>query len=286
MEYNDHDIGGFDDFTLNQIFLNKIKEEYDIFLTLISTLKKFEGQRVLMTYNQGESEVILYKIMSMKWFKIRPQFSSRIPFQRFPYNSRSCHIMQSNQLVITGGIDNEKMACFYDADTNNVIDLPDMKFPRQRHTMISIGDNKVFIIGGVDSNKVTLLDVEFECYEEYPSMKYTRKDACAAFVNERYLYVFMGIVDELKGVADNFEKLDIKEEGGEWKIFPINNFCGYKMPVPARYKEYLTNHYGDFMELSPLSTRIMGHEITLSDLQKYSDFRISNRAPRPKESEK
>jgi len=126
--------------------------------------------------------------------------------------------------------DNEKMACFYDADTNNVIDLPDMPHPRQRHTMISIGDNKVFIIGGVDSNKVTLLDVEFEDYESYPSMKYTRKDACAAYVNERYLYVFMGIVDELKGVADNFEKLDIKEEGGSWKILPINNFCGYKMP--------------------------------------------------------
>ena len=112
MEYNDHDIGGFDDFTLNQIFLNKIKEEYDIFLTLISTLKKYEGQRVLMTYIQGERDIILYKIMSMKWLKIHPQFSSRIPFQRFPYNSRSCHIMQSNQLVITGGIDNEKMACF------------------------------------------------------------------------------------------------------------------------------------------------------------------------------
>ena len=61
-------------------------------------------------------------------------------------------------------------------------------------------------------------------------MKYTRKDASAAFVNERYLYIFMGIVDELKGVADNFEKLDIKEEGGTWKILPINNFCGYKMP--------------------------------------------------------
>ena len=27
LEYNDHDIGGFDDFTLNQIFLNKTKEE-------------------------------------------------------------------------------------------------------------------------------------------------------------------------------------------------------------------------------------------------------------------
>ena len=146
MEYNDHDIGGFDDFTLNQIFLNKQKEEYDIYLTLISTLKKYEGQRVLMTFVQGQSEVILYKIMSMKWLKVKPQFSSRIPFGKFPYNARSCHIMQSNQLIITGGIDNEKMACFYDADTNNVIDLPDMNYERQRHTMISIGNNKVFII--------------------------------------------------------------------------------------------------------------------------------------------
>ena len=143
IEYNDHDIGGFDDFTLNQIFLNKSKEEYDIFLTLISTLKKFEGQRVLMTFIQGESDIILYKIMSMKWLKVHPHFSSTIPFKKFPYNSRSCHIMQSNQLIITGGIDNEKMACYYDADTNNVIDLPKMPYPRQRHTMISIGNNKV-----------------------------------------------------------------------------------------------------------------------------------------------
>ncbi len=59
------------------------------------------------------------------------------------------------------------------------------------------------------------------------------------------------------------------------------DFCGYKMPVPAKYREYLRNHYGDYMELSPLSTRIMGHEITLSDLQKYSDFRISNIPPKP-----
>ena len=138
--------------------------------------------------------------------------------------------MQSNQLIITGGIDNLKMACFYDADTNMVIDLPNMNNERQRHTMISIGDNKVFIIGGSESNKVSLLDVEFECYEEYPSMKYTRKDASVAFVNERYLYVFMGQCDELGKVADNFEKLDIKEENGQWKLLPINNFCGYSMP--------------------------------------------------------
>jgi hypothetical protein len=36
------------------------------------------------------------------------------------------------------------------------------------------------------------------------------------------------------------------------------------------------------MELAPLSTRIMGHEITLSDLNKYADFQISNKEIRDK----
>ncbi len=75
-------------------------------------------------------------------------------------------------------------------------------------------------------------------------------------------------------------------KGGFDKTFLDNeirlDFNGYKMPVPAKYKEYLTNHYGDYMELAPLSTRIMGHDITLSDLNKYSDFQISNKEIRDK----
>lgn len=75
-------------------------------------------------------------------------------------------------------------------------------------------------------------------------------------------------------------------KGGFDKTFLDNeirlDFNGYKMPVPAKYKEYLTNHYGDYMELAPLSTRIMGHEITLSDLNKYAEFQISNKEIRSK----
>ena len=75
-------------------------------------------------------------------------------------------------------------------------------------------------------------------------------------------------------------------KGGFDKTFLDNeirlDFNGYKMPVPAKYKEYLTNHYGDYMELAPLSTRIMGHEITLSDLNKYAEFQISNKELRNK----
>lgn len=83
--------------------------------------------------------------------------------------------------------------------------------------------------------------------------------------NAEFLYDGMG-----KSVAKGgFDKSFLDDE---IKL----DFMGYKMPAPAKYKEYLTNHYGDYMELAPLSTRLQGHEITLCDLNKYADFKISN----------
>lgn len=81
----------------------------------------------------------------------------------------------------------------------------------------------------------------------------------------RYLYDGMGKSVHKGGFDKSFLDNEIRVD-----------FCGYKMPVPAKYKEYLTNHYGDYMELAPLSTRIMGHDITMTDLGKYADFKISN----------
>ncbi len=83
--------------------------------------------------------------------------------------------------------------------------------------------------------------------------------------NARYLYDGMGKSVHKGGFDKSFVENEIRVD-----------FCGYKMPVPAKYKEYLTNHYGDFMEPAPLSTRIMGHDITICDLNKYADFKISN----------
>ena len=83
--------------------------------------------------------------------------------------------------------------------------------------------------------------------------------------NAKYLYDGMGYSVHKGGFDKTFLDNEIRVD-----------FCGYKMPVPAKYKEYLTNHYGDYTELAPLSTRIMGHDITLTDLNKYADFKISN----------
>ncbi len=83
--------------------------------------------------------------------------------------------------------------------------------------------------------------------------------------NAKYLYDGMGKSVHKGGFDRTYLNDEIRID-----------FCGYKMPVPAKYREYLTNHYGDYMELSPLSTRLMGHEITLSDLGKYANFKVSN----------
>lgn len=84
--------------------------------------------------------------------------------------------------------------------------------------------------------------------------------------NAKYLYDGMGHSVHKGGFDKTFLDNEIRVD-----------FCGCKMPVPAKYKDYLTNHYGDFMELAPLSTRIMGHDITMTDLNKYADFKISNK---------
>ena len=43
--------------------------------------------------------------------------------KKFPYNSRSCHVLSTNQLIITGGVDHEYTECYFDADTNGVNDF-------------------------------------------------------------------------------------------------------------------------------------------------------------------
>ena len=69
MEYNEVEISHLDKFTLFQIFNKVVKDEYNIYLTLISTLKQYENQKLLMTYKEGEQYILLYKMLSMNLIK-------------------------------------------------------------------------------------------------------------------------------------------------------------------------------------------------------------------------
>jgi lipopolysaccharide cholinephosphotransferase len=39
------------------------------------------------------------------------------------------------------------------------------------------------------------------------------------------------------------------------------NFCGHLLPVPSGYDTYLTDYYGDYMQLPPEENRVSGHSI-------------------------
>lgn len=67
--------------------------------------------------------------------------------------------------------------------------------------------------------------------------------------------------------AYSYEREKILEEYAENLI--RWDFEGYKIPIPAHYKEYLTNVYGDYMKLPPVSERGSKHKIIESSLGKY-----------------
>ncbi len=81
MEYQDREISGLEMLSLNKYLQKKKKDEYNIYLTLISTFKKYEKQTVLISY-----------------IEVQPNMSNRLSFydtKKFRYNSRSCHVLST-----------------------------------------------------------------------------------------------------------------------------------------------------------------------------------------------
>ena len=235
MEYCESDISKLDTFTLFQIFNNEFKDEYIIEITRISTLKKYENQRVLMTYKGGDTQIIVFHFMTMKWSKQTPNIAQSVPFsesKRLPRNSKYCHNISQNQIIITGGVDFPDLACYYDYDTNALINYPKMPVKRDRHSLIYVGNDRVFIVGGDNCKKVTCLNVGYEYYDEYPDMKLERKDPSLCYVNEQYLYVFMGYGNKEQKHLNNFERLDISVDpySDSWKLIPLYNPHDVLMP--------------------------------------------------------
>ncbi len=55
------------------------------------------------------------------------------------------------------------------------------------------------------------------------------------------------------------------------------DFEGYQLPVPKEYDKYLTWLYGDYMQMIPVSQRRTSHDIVLTDLGEYSEFKLKQK---------
>jgi hypothetical protein len=180
-----------------------------------------------MTAIEGTLDVFFFKVYNQKFDKITAELSNNIYFKYFPYNSRYCNIKKENKMIISGGVDYENMICSYDYDINKVEELPDMKYPRQMHSMINI-DERIFIIGGNHSRKVECFNMHFEDWVIYSDMNYDRRECGLAIVKgetETFLYAFMGYSNIIGNNAKNLERLniDLDSDESQWQILPIQN---------------------------------------------------------------
>ena len=228
--FNNHDISKCDSFTFNEIILLKNKPSYDIHIKLNNTLIEIDLSPVIMTYKEGDRYIIAYKTKSRKFEKKYPRYFEG---KTFNYNSRSCHITNpyEKKLIIVGGT-NSKDIVLYDYDNNDIDCFPQMKHERQRHSVICVGKGRIFIIGGDNSNKVTSVYINGQLYQEHPDMHFKRKDASLCFINNKWLYVFMGYGDDEMKLLNNYERIDVTLDAFDtkWELLPFNGDVDLNLP--------------------------------------------------------
>lgn len=188
---------------------------------LIKYIKE-QNQRVIITYIEGTMSFIVYKLLTNTFEKIEPIVSQEIKFKALPYNSRHCNIANQNKIFITGGLQNELTACFYDYDINLLGELPDMKYEKFSHTMIGLYD-ELFVLGGHSSSKVEVYHTEFEDWNDLPDLNYDRQDPGICIINDNILYVFMGYSYIEGRMLKNFEKLHLDNRQKGWKLLSVFN---------------------------------------------------------------
>ena len=242
--FNNHDISKCDSFTFNEIILLKNKPSYDIHVKLNNTLIELDLSPVIMTYKEGDRYIIAYKTKSRKFEKKFPRYFEG---KTFHYNSRSCHITNpyEKKLIIVGGT-NSKDIVLYDYDNNDIDCFPQMKHERQRHSVICVGKGRVFIVGGDNSNKVTSVYINGQLYQEHPDMHFKRKDASLCFVDNKWLYVFMGYGDDEMKLLNNYERIDVTFDAFDtkWELLPFNGDADLNVP-----RCYWVRVYEDCIEI-------------------------------------
>lgn len=183
---------------------------------------------------------MVYKICSKNFETNVPQKSIKTKFNYFPYNSRSCNLKFGNKLIISGGVDHEKICYIYNYEENLIKEFIEMKNPRQMHSIINI-ENLVFFVGGIGCNKVDCYDLQFENLTSYPDLNYDRSDPGIGIFKcseNTYLYVFMGYSQSLKGTEINVERFKLYSDidNNKWQMVPIQN--------PHCFEDCYVSHMG------------------------------------------
>ena len=153
------------------------------------------------------------------------EFTNEDPIiTEFPNGGAYCNY--ENNLYFTGGQEYIKgagklfLSIPKTVHAQSAVKLPSMKNSHFNHSMIA-DKEKIYVIGGYDSNKCEVYDIATKTWTEMPDLIEKERQRSMLFIENNYLYCFMGLSQN--GILDSVEriKLDKIEEG--WETIIIHN---------------------------------------------------------------
>ena len=153
------------------------------------------------------------------------QFAAEDPIiNEFPNGGAYCNY--ENGLYFSGGQeylkDASKLFLFIAKNPliENAVKLPMMKYSHWNHSMIADKD-KIYVIGGYNSNKCEIYDISSKNWSEMPDLIAKERQRTMLFVENNFLYCFMGLSQN--GILDSVERINLDNIDAGWESIIIDN---------------------------------------------------------------
>lgn len=152
--------------------------------------------------------------------------STQCPMKKFETYQSS--INYHGLFYISGGYSTNHYFGYYDAQSNKLIALANMINGHAYHGIVGIM-NYVFIVSGIKTQKVERFDLGEMKWESIAEVSSSRTYPSCVNINEKFIYVFGGICDNIKDLTKAIEKYDIIK--GEWEIIEL----AFEEEIPIYY---------------------------------------------------
>ena len=95
-----------------------------------------------------------------------------------------------------------------------------MKYSHWNHSMIAENE-KIYVIGGYNSNKCEVYDIANKTWNELPDLLAKERQRTMLFIQNNFLYSFMGMTQN--GILDTVERLNLDNLEAGWENINIVN---------------------------------------------------------------
>lgn len=199
------------------------------------------------------------------------------------FESNQSTINYNNKFYISGGSGFYSARLFFELDqeTFKLKKLNDMLFKHPYHSLLG-AKNSIFAISGFNSKKCEKFDLKAYSWAELPDLNDARSFPNCVFLEDKFIYVFGGLIDYLSKsnlsverlnvlVNASWEKLEISCVAAE-SIQSLPFYCG----LIRTSSDKLLLLGGKYYKESLAVNSILNYNLKENNLQKYSEAKLPN----------